>query len=167
MCQYCGCDSNSVIGRLMKEHVSLVNLAGALRDAVHDHDVDAIRHHGGHLATELMGHAGFEEAGIFAELEGRDEFAPTIVRLKGEHRQLDELLEGVLDEEDGAWEEFSALMRKHFDEEENGLFPAAYVELLADDWASVADSEHAMQHAMGLAHSHAGPEGDLAEAGEH
>lgn len=154
MCQYCGCDSNSVIGRLMGEHVDLVNLAGELKRAVETNDVAGIREHGTKLAKELMDHAAAEEVGIFAELEDREEFSGTIERLKGEHRALDDLLETVLDEEGGSWERFDALMRRHFDEEENGLFPAAYVELLADDWNRVAEHEHELQHARGITHQH-------------
>lgn len=138
----------------MDEHVDLVNLAGELQRAVEAGDVAGIRDHGGKLATELMLHAGDEEVGIFAELESREEFSATIARLKGEHRSLDERLEAVLDGEDGAWEAFSTLMRRHFDEEENGLFPAAYVELLADDWARVHEHEHQLKHERGRVHEH-------------
>ena len=36
MCSYCGCDSITVIGRFMNEHVEIVNACGQLRRAVAD-----------------------------------------------------------------------------------------------------------------------------------
>lgn len=154
MCQYCGCDSNSVIGRLMDEHVDLVNLGGNLRRAVESGDVDAIKAAGMALAVPLAAHARMEEAGIFAQLRTREDFVPTVEQLEDEHDAIDELVLEVAGGDVARYQEFENLMRDHFDKEENAVFPAAYVELLGDDWDAVAAHEHDLQHELGLDHHH-------------
>ena len=102
MCSYCGCDSITVIGRFMEEHVEIINASGALRRAVAgDGDVAVAAEQ---LGALLHPHTATEEAGLFTVMKGLDEYHDHIETLCGEHRTLDDLLasapEGRLVHED-------------------------------------------------------------------
>lgn len=136
MCSYCGCDAVECIGRFMGEHVEMVNRTGALRHACADGDAGSIGAAADHLDALLSPHARAEESGLFAVLGEREEFAPTIERLIGEHHLIDELLAAVRADAQ-AFDAFEMLLREHFDREENGLFPASAIELADGEWERV------------------------------
>lgn len=136
MCSYCGCDAVECVGRFMDDHVDLVNRTGELRHACEGGDSAQVGSAADHLDALLAPHARAEEAGIFTVLGEREEFAPTVERLIGEHRRIDELLAAVR-ADPSAFRAFETLLRDHFDREENGLFPAAAIELADGEWERV------------------------------
>lgn len=151
MCSYCGCDAIEVVGRLMDEHTDLINRLGLMRTACASGDAAAIKAAAEHLAAELMPHADAEEAGIFPVLGEKEEFAPTIERLIGEHRRIEELHAAVLAAPE-RFDEYELYVRDHFDREENGLFPASAIELADGEWERVHQLTPPPTYAEGIAH---------------
>lgn len=152
MCSYCGCDSITVIGRFMAEHVEIINASGELRRAVGGHgDVAAAADR---LAVLLHPHTATEEAGLFSVMKGIDEYREHVETLCAEHRTLDELLDFIAAGEHGLMDEFDAALREHIHKEDNGLFPAAALGLDGDQWIEIDDLTHEHDHAAGNAHTH-------------
>ena len=152
MCSYCGCDSITVIGRFMNEHVEIVNACGDLRRAVADGgDVPARARDLAHL---LGPHTQSEEVGLFTVMKRRDEFAGHVDALCGEHRSLDELLAAISAGDHSLMDTFEDALRAHIDKEDNGLFPAAALGLDGDEWAEIDTTTHDHDHAAGTPHHH-------------
>jgi len=146
MCSYCGCQDLTAIGRLMAEHVDIVEATGALRRAALDGDAAAARAAGTVLGALLDPHTRGEEAGLFAELAPVDGFGEHIATLCGEHDDLDEDLAAVIDGDLGRVEPFVTRLRNHIDREENGLFPAAAIALDAEVLQRLAEDPAAERH---------------------
>ncbi|MHA6510976.1 hemerythrin domain-containing protein [Tessaracoccus sp. Z1128] len=152
MCSYCGCDSITVIGRFMAEHVTIVNACGQLRRAVVDGgDVPGRARD---LALLLGPHTQSEEVGLFSVMKRRDEFADHVTTLCGEHRSLDELLAAIAAGDHSLMDSFEVALRDHIDKEDNGLFPAAALGLDGDEWTEIDGRTHEHDHASGTAHHH-------------
>ena len=134
MCSYCGCQSISLIGRFMAEHEELVNLSGELHRAQKSGDATAI----GDALTDVLAvlhpHAGAEESGLFTVLRRNPDFTAHVDGLCGEHVTLDALAERIRAGEHALIHEFTELLRDHMAKEDNGLFPAAAIELDGPDW---------------------------------
>lgn len=136
MCSYCGCRETPEIGVLMTQHEGLVNDSGELlRHIAAGTDVPAALDR---LAAALTAHVLREEGGLFTELRDDPEFAPTVAGLCDEHDQIDELVQRVRDGETAAAGPLVDLLRRHMDEEDNGLFPAVAVAIGGERWAAVA-----------------------------
>lgn len=120
MCSYCGCESVSVIGRFMAEHVDIVNACGELRRACPGAPTDVTRA-ADRLRALLRPHTSAEEAGLFATLAEDPEFTPHVRSLCAEHDmlevQLTRIASGAVDE----MAAFERALRDHIDREENGL----------------------------------------------
>lgn len=152
MCSYCGCDSITVIGRFMNEHVEIVNACGQLRRAVVDGGDVPERARA--LALLLGPHTQSEEVGLFTVMKRRDEFADHVSILCGEHRSLDELLAAIAAGDHSLMDVFEDALRDHIDKEDNGLFPAAALGLDGDEWAEIDTTTHEHDHAAGTPHHH-------------
>ena len=152
MCSYCGCDSITVIGRFMNEHVEIVNACGDLRRAVAD-GVD-VPERARALALLLGPHTQSEEVGLFTVMKRRDEFADHVSTLCGEHRSLDELLAAIAAGDHSLMDVFEDALRDHIDKEDNGLFPAAALGLDGDEWSEIDTTTHEHDHAAGTPHHH-------------
>lgn len=152
MCSYCGCDSITVIGRFMNEHVDIVNACGQLRRAVVDGG--DVPEHARALALLLGPHTQSEEVGLFTVMKRRDEFADHVSILCGEHRSLDELLAAIAAGDHSLMDVFEDALRDHIDKEDNGLFPAAALGLDGDEWAEIDTTTHEHDHAAGTPHHH-------------
>ena len=138
MCGYCGCESIDVIGRLMREHVDIINATGDLRRAAETADVALVGDAIALLSGLLEPHTGAEEVGLFAVLAQDPEFTDHVIRLCADHAILDDLLHRV---EAGAHHLVPTLelaLRAHIDREENGLFPAAAIAFAGPEWERVA-----------------------------
>lgn len=136
MCSYCGCRETPEIGVLMTQHEGLVNDAGTLlRHIESGTGVAAALEQ---LAAALAAHVQREEGGLFTELRGDPEFASTVAGLCDEHDEIDELVRRVGDGDLGAAGPLVDLLRRHIDEEDNGLFPAVAVAVGGERWAAVA-----------------------------
>ena len=134
MCSYCGCRSNTLIARFSREHEAIVNVSGSLRRAARSGDAAATR-----AAAELLGelvgpHTASEERSLFDVLRTSPEFTQHVDSLCAEHADIEELLAAA---RSGSVEHALRLdesLRRHIDKEENGLFPAAVVELDGASW---------------------------------
>lgn len=154
MCSYCGCDSIQVIGRYMAEHVEIINSCGRLKAAVAAGDDAGIKAHAHELAHLLGPHTKSEEVGLFNIMGRREEFHDHIEVLCGEHRSLDELLEGIVAGDHSLMDTLEQELRDHIDKEDNGLFPAAASGLDGDEWQEIDRRTHEHDHATGTPHSH-------------
>lgn len=141
MCEYCGCQSLAVIDELTREHDTVVNLIGEVRRAHDGGNTAAMAAVARRIAAVLGPHTEVEEHGLFPALAG--EFPEQVAALEAEHRRI----EAVLGEaaagtpDDPGWPDrlLAALdmLRDHILKEQDGVFPAALIDLSAADWDAV------------------------------
>ncbi|GIJ30449.1 hypothetical protein Vqi01_56110 [Micromonospora qiuiae] len=135
MCNYCGCREFPLIGQLSAEHEEISNAAERLRAAITKGHGDPVALLDELLAV-LMPHTSVEEAGLFVELRAEGSMAEAVDKLCGEHDDI----HGVLGQVDRAAPEWPAVLaaldrlRRHIDNEEHGLFPAAVITLPIPTW---------------------------------
>jgi hypothetical protein len=134
MCTYCGCRAITVIARLTAEHEAIVNATGVLVRAAADADTASAQQTGRVLGALLHPHTVGEETGLFTALRADPEFTEHVESLCAEHREIDALLDRVVDGDLGAVTGLEHLLRRHIDREENGVFPAAAIALDGDTW---------------------------------
>ena len=160
MCSYCGCQSISLVGRFMAEHEQLVNLTGDLHRAQESGDAPTVEVALTGILAVLHPHAGAEEAGLFAVLRRNPDFTDHVDGLCAEHTALDTLAGRVRAGEHDLIHEFITMLRHHMDKEDNGLFPAAAIELDGPAWDEAVSltpagpGTHNHAHGDGAAHSH-------------
>ncbi|HEX6918536.1 MAG TPA: hemerythrin domain-containing protein [Phycicoccus sp.] len=135
MCSYCGCESITVVGRFMAEHVEIVNACGDLRRACADGS-DVTRA-ADHLQALLRPHTSAEEVGMFSVLAEEADFTDHVRLLCAEHEGLDEMLADLAAGRTDRMDAFERALRDHIDREENGLFPAAAVAFAGLEWERV------------------------------
>ncbi|GAA0933047.1 hemerythrin domain-containing protein [Streptomyces thermoalcalitolerans] len=141
MCEYCGCQSLASIDELTREHETLVNLVGRVRQAHQDGDITRMADLARQISAVLGPHTEVEEHGLFPALA--PEFPEKIAALEAEHRRVDRVLAeadaGV--PADPAWParflEALALLREHILKEQDGVFPAALACLSTEQWEAV------------------------------
>ncbi len=138
MCGYCGCESIDVVGRLMREHVDIINATGGLRRAAGTGDEAQLRGAVAALRGLLDPHTEVEETGLFAVLAEDSEFTEHVRGLCTEHLTLADLLHRVDAGEHDLVPTLERALRTHIDREENGLFPAAAIALAGPQWERVA-----------------------------
>lgn len=137
MCSYCGCRSISVIGRLSEEHEHIINHAGELRAACAAGDPDEVGRALETLVAHLDPHTGSEERGLFHVLRRNPDFTDHVDLLHSEHVGIDALVAEIRAGDVDAVDELVDALYEHIDKEENGLFPAAAIELDGPDWEEV------------------------------
>ncbi len=150
MCSYCGCRALTEIADLTAQHEEIINATGPLRKAAAAQDHDSIKTEVASIVALLKPHTVQEELGIFAELSKREEFTEHVKMLCAEHESLYSLLIRLSNGEIGLADTAISELRDHMDKEENGLFPAAAVELEGPLWQELADRSRA---AKGTNHS--------------
>jgi hypothetical protein len=138
MCQYCGCQALTAIDLLTREHDMVVNLIGDVRAAHGGADLPGMAGLARRIAMVLGPHTEVEEHGLFPPLAG--EFPDQVALLQAEHRRV----EAVLAEAeagvpvDPTWPDrlldVLDLLREHILKEQDGVFPAALVNLDTADW---------------------------------
>jgi len=148
MCSYCGCRALTEIADLTAQHEELVNATGPLRRAAEAQDHETAKAFVASLIALLNAHTSQEELGVFAELRKREEFTEHVDGLCAEHVHLHALFARISDGEIGLASEAIAALREHIEKEENGLFPAAAVELEGPVWQELAE-RHANQSRFG------------------
>lgn len=135
VCNYCGCRDFPLIGRLSAEHEDITNAAGRLRAAI-------TRGHGDpaerldELLALLMPHTATEETGLFRELRDEGSLTEAVDKLCAEHDDIHHVL-GAVDRAAPDWPAVLAALdrlRRHIDNEEHGLFPAAVIALPIPAW---------------------------------
>jgi hemerythrin-like domain-containing protein len=144
MCNYCGCRSFPLIGRLTEEHEAIINAAGRLRSAIAASGgepagaleaLDALR-------ALLTPHTVTEESGLFAELRAEGSLADEVDKLCAEHEDIHQVL-ATVDRAAPDWAPVLAALdrlRRHIDAEEHGLFPAAVIALPMPAWDRLTPS---------------------------
>lgn len=118
----------------MAEHEDIVNLAGDLRRAAATGDAQAVSVALDGAVAHLQPHTGAEEKGLFTVLRRSPEFTDHIATLCDEHDRLDELAAQIRAGHLEQIDTFVHELREHINKEENGLFPAAAIEMTGDDW---------------------------------
>ena len=126
-----------MIGSLSAEHEQIINATGALRRTAIGGDLSAVRAAGVALGALLQAHTWIEEQALFAQLRTVHEFRDPIEQLCAEHQVLHRLLADVVEGDLPAVARLESILRRHIDKEENGLFPAAVVELDGPSWERV------------------------------
>lgn len=143
MCQYCGCHEITTVGALMDDHFEIRNLCSHIREAVQARrPAEAAR-----LVRELRRtftvHNAVEENGLYLAMTRFEEYEAQAGDLYDEHDALDEIIDGIVAEDDAGridGVDFAPLLAElevlyeHINREENGLFPAAAVILDQEDW---------------------------------
>ncbi len=137
MCSYCGCESVTVVGRFMAEHVDIINAGGDLRRACSGADADETSRAVERLRTLLRPHTSAEEAGMFTVLAEDPEFTEHVRSLCAEHVTLDAMLDEIGEGRTATMPAFERALRVHIDREENGLFPAAAIAFAGPEWDRV------------------------------
>ncbi|MFI1169568.1 hemerythrin domain-containing protein [Streptomyces sp. NPDC020801] len=141
MCEYCGCQSLASIDELTREHETVVNLIGLVREAHRDGDVTRMAELAREITAVLGPHTEVEEHGLFPALVS--DFPEKIAALEEEHRLIEAVLEEAGDSvpADPAWPgrllEMLALLREHILKEQDGVFPAALAFLSTEQWEAV------------------------------
>lgn len=145
MCNYCGCRSFPLIGRLTADHEAIINAAGRLRRAISTGDgdqaeaLDALEA----LLALLTPHTVTEETGLFAELRAEGSLADEVDKLCAEHEDIHQVLVRA-DRAAPDWAPVLAALDRllrHIDAEEHGLFPAAVIALPISAWDRLTPAE--------------------------
>ena len=134
MCSYCGCQSITVIGLLTTQHEEIINKLGLVRRAAEGGDIPLTQSLALELTSLLNPHVVLEENGLFAALMSVDEFVEPLAKLTFEHREIDELVERLVNGDLSDIDNLDTLLRNHISNEENGIFPAAAVTLDGNVW---------------------------------
>ncbi|MGC5053954.1 hemerythrin domain-containing protein [Micromonospora sp. DT48] len=135
MCDYCGCREFPLIGRLTTEHEAIANAAERLRTAITSGADDAVTRLDDLLAL-LTPHTDTEERDLFVELRAEGSLTEAVDRLCDEHDDIHGVL-GAIDRTSPDWSGVLAALdrlRRHIDNEEHGLFPAAVIALPIPAW---------------------------------
>jgi hemerythrin-like domain-containing protein len=141
MCQYCGCQALTAIDLLTREHDTVVNLIGDVQAAHRGADLPRMAGLTRRIAAVLGPHTTVEEHGLFPPLRG--EFPDQVALLQAEHRRVEAVLAeaqaGV--PADPTWPDrlldVLDLLREHILKEQDGVFPAALVNLDTADWEAI------------------------------
>ncbi len=143
MCQYCGCRAIETIGRLTQEHVEIRNTIGSIRRAATAGDPPAALVALQELAAILRAHDAVEELSVYPAMARREQYREKVDILFEEHDDVDAAIERALARaqeigpETVDWEGLLTVLwtlSEHIEHEENGMFPAAAVELDPGEW---------------------------------
>jgi hemerythrin-like domain-containing protein len=135
VCNYCGCRQFPLIDQFTAEHEAITNAAGRLREAI-------VKGRGeprvllDELLELLLPHTSAEELGLFAELRAEGSLVDAVDQLCAEHDDIHGVL-GTVDRQAPDWSAVLAALqrlRRHIDNEEHGLFPAAVIALPIPAW---------------------------------
>ncbi|WP_203568392.1 hypothetical protein [Aestuariimicrobium ganziense] len=157
MCEYCGCRDIPIIGRLSEEHYGAINALGGVRRGIESGDAAEVDKALTAMAGHLFTHNGCEEAGLFRGLclpEHCEYYQATVADLEEQHVLLKQQVARI---RAGEWEVYAELehtLRRHIDQEENGLFPATAVTLDGETWDQIDEWTHEYDHAVGNEHTH-------------
>lgn len=121
----------------MSEHEDLVNFTGDLYRARESGDPAAVAQALEQLDGLLHPHTHAEERGLFTVLRRNPEFTDHVDGLCAEHTGLEAMAQEIRNGDFDVVDEFIDALREHMDKEDNGLFPAAAIELEGPDWEVV------------------------------
>lgn len=144
MCNYCGCQDQTLIRDFYAEHNATRDLADAARRSIDAGDLETARERIRQLLVDLESHWAGEENGLFAVMVEHypEDFADYIHPLVEEHRALSAFLRG-LDvgdpEHQRAYADQVRELYEHMLREEDSLFPASVVTFTGADWTRAID----------------------------
>jgi hemerythrin-like domain-containing protein len=140
MCEYCGCQSVTVIAELTDEHDQLRGLGRDLTDAVGADEREEAADIAARMLEVLRPHTAVEERGLFPAMV--DAFPDQINALSTDHQRIEAVLGTVADESTQDWvaSATSAVSElfEHILKEQDGVFPAALASLTPQQWEIVA-----------------------------
>lgn len=141
MCEYCGCQAIQSIAELTREHDAALADIRTGRAAASSGDRQAAAGAAMRLLELLGPHTAVEEQALFPAMAR--EHPEHVATLTAEHRGIHEALTSTCLGGPGGpvWQSrFTAaldVLREHIAKEQDGLFPAALISLLSDDWEDV------------------------------
>jgi len=139
MCDHCGCRQGS-IKELMDQHEVIAAIGDDLRRCLVAGDEWGARTRLDDLLTILRPHVQWEEAGLFARMSARGDFAGHVEALEAEHASLYAQAE-MADAADSDWSavvlEMLTDLDEHIYRENFGLFPGAISVLDGNDWDAI------------------------------
>jgi hemerythrin-like domain-containing protein len=141
MCEYCGCQSITVIAELTREHDAVVAELAKLRHRLGEADLDAAAQTARRLTRILGPHTQVEEQGLFPLMV--EDFPDHISALRGDHRLIEDVLgeASLATPTDAAWParmlDVVELLREHILKEQDGVFPATLSVIDTEGWQSV------------------------------
>lgn len=140
MCEYCGCQQNTVIAELTAEHDRLRELGHDLAGAVNAGDASLAAGTAGRMLAVLGPHTSVEESALFPVLA--TDFPDQLAQLVTEHREIEAALAELVSHPAAAgWRRRTQLALAHlFDhilKEQDGVFPAALATLTTADWEAL------------------------------
>lgn len=137
MCSYCGCQALPVIRLLTVQHEEVINKLGEVRRAFEAGANQECQSHARELVGLLAIHNKLEEDGLFDALMSDEEFNESLVKLRVEHAEIDELVARIVSGEVVLTTQLETLLRNNISNEENGLFPASAVTLDGSVWDQI------------------------------
>lgn len=137
MCAYCGCQSIRAIADLTEEHTAALELIDRARRSAAEGGGAGAAVAAAQLLSLLEPHTAVEEEALFPAMAR--EHAEHVAVLHGEHERIHATLRAVaagVQGQNWALDLAAALqlLREHIFKEQDGLFPAALIELNAADW---------------------------------
>jgi hemerythrin-like domain-containing protein len=143
VCEYCGCQSLRSIAELTDEHTAALDLIdNARRAAVAGLASDTARAAAALLAL-LEPHTAVEEEALFPAMAR--EHPEHVAVLSAEHARIHAALERAFVDGPASTQdllEALQLLREHIFKEQDGLFPAALIELDPPDWERLEAVRH-------------------------
>lgn len=140
MCEYCGCQALASVEELTREHTEALELIALGHAACRKGDGGAAVGVAERLLALLEPHTAVEEQALFPAMAR--EHPEHVAILQGEHEQVHRALSdfaagATAPDWAGGLGTTLHLLREHIFKEQNGLFPAALVELRTADWERV------------------------------
>lgn len=137
VCEYCGCQSLRAIADLTEEHTAALELVDRARRSAAEGAGPGAAVVAAELLALLEPHTAVEEEALFPAMAR--EHAEHVAVLHGEHERIHATLRAVVaGAQAPQWtQELTVavqLLREHIFKEQDGLFPAALIELDPADW---------------------------------
>lgn len=131
-------DDVGVVERLSGEHLDILNATTTLREAEASGSVPMAQAAVRRIRSILGSHLVLEDC-LFDVLREHEEFVEFVDRLAAEHAELAAGLDAVEAGDLSATRDLIGRLRDHMDNEDDGVFVAAEVELGAEGWQRVRD----------------------------
>lgn len=147
MCNYCGCREFPLIAQLTEEHEEIESVAAALGHAITDGRLADAAQLLDRLVELLTPHTALEEDGLFAAVRAEGSLAAGVDRLCVEHSDIHGVL-GSVNRAAPDWSSVSTALtrlRRHIENEEQGLFPAAVIALSIAEWDRITPAGYAVR----------------------
>lgn len=138
MCTYCGCEAQTSIRDLMRDHAVIAQLSSSIMDALDEVATLRLESLVEQLAERFLLHSRIEEAGLFAELRAAGEAGTELAGLVSDHARLQASLSDprIATQRDQLIATLEEL-RSHAELEDTDLFPFALQVLPTSSWERI------------------------------